>query len=83
MHRVTFEGNDLQIKSTLYRRVGKPRHEWHQENMKEAWQQIDKKKTNQEEYIGSVTQRKIIQQEALDRRAPFEQTKNEKLHKDK
>ena len=83
MYQITFQGADLEPKTTTYRRVGRPRHKWHQETMTKAWQTMPHQTGSIPEYTGSKKQRKQIRAAAIDREGPFAKSKNEKKNKNR
>ena len=78
MYEVTFEDDTLKPKTTAFRRAGKPRHTWHHDNLNYAWQQLEQTQTLNTEYRGLEHQRLKIKEAAIQRRYPFEMSKNEK-----
>ena len=81
LYRVTCSDKDIAPKTTATRRVGRPRHKWHDSTMTMAWDKITTNKTHNQEYTGSARQRKIIKETALQREYLFQKTTDEKRSK--
>ncbi len=69
MNQVTFATRTLEPYHPMYRRIGCPRQQWLEENMKQAWEITQP--TKQEEYVDTVQQRTLIQNTAINRTEPF------------
>ena len=55
MYQVTFEDANLKPKTSAYRRVGRPRHKWHQETMSQAWQAMQQSEPSNQDFAGTYT----------------------------
>ena len=81
MYQVTFENQTLKPKTTAYRRVGRPRHKWHEKTLEAAWQKMSAEQTQRQPYEGTELQRNKIKKAAVDRVKPFAKTKPENKRK--
>ena len=81
MYQVTFENQTLKPKTTAYRRVGRPRHKWHEKALEAAWQKMSAERTQRQPYEGTELQRNKIKKAAVDRVKPFAKTKAENKRK--
>jgi hypothetical protein len=77
LFQATFESANLQPRRATHRRVGRPRKKWHDTTMESAWHKLDNTITQGQNYTGTLIQRKEIQKAAVDRKPPFQPTKNE------